>query len=187
VLPVSGQERVLIDTERPHPTDPPRAVNQGPAMQDHRRPGGVPRHPVLVGHRRHRTAQSADLATHLHTGTQRQHLPGSDPGDALRPGLSHTTPLPAPQSPLDQHQPRRTPETVHAAQVNLDAVLRLRPAPARPTPRLGYVDSTLTTTSPTPSSTSSTRRPGNPSIFSCQPDTVTHRQGPPVRCRPRQP
>ena len=92
MLAGGGQERVLIDPQRPHPTNPATAIHKWSAVPHDRDPGGVPSHPILVGHRRHRPAQLTYLATHLHPGPQRQDPTRRSPRSAPSTSCAHSPP-----------------------------------------------------------------------------------------------
>ena len=83
---------VLVDAEGPDRPDPSWVVHQRGAVELDRRPGGVPAHPVLVGHRGHRATELAHLAGDLGPGPEGQDLAGGDAGDLLGPGLLAHTP-----------------------------------------------------------------------------------------------
>lgn len=82
-----GQIAVLVDPQRADLADPPVVVDQGRAVHDGRTHDRVPAHPVLVGHRRDRSAELADLARHLLAGTVGEELARNNAVDPLGPGL----------------------------------------------------------------------------------------------------
>ena len=182
-----GQERVLVHAQRPDPADPAGVVDQRPAMQHHRGPGGVPSDAVLVRHRSHRPAQLAHLAAHFEAGPNGQHLPRRDTVDGFGPGLANAAWLAATPPTLRQHQPGRPAETVSVPELNLDAVLGLGSPATRRAERLGpdrldphhdLADALFDLEDP---------QAGQSQHLLRQPDTVAHRQGPPALTAVEQP
>ena len=62
---------VLVDAESTDPADPVGVIDEGSAVEFDRRPGGVPAHPVLGGHRGDGSTELAHLAGDLGAGSNR--------------------------------------------------------------------------------------------------------------------
>ena len=90
--------KVCSSTPTPVPDPPGRVVDQRPAVEHDRRPGGVPAHPVLGGHRRHR--RHSWPTWRLTSIPARRSAPArGDAREPLGPGLADT--------PVVRHRHRR--------------------------------------------------------------------------------
>ena len=174
---------VLVDAEGADRAHAKRVVHQRGAVQLDRRPGGVPAHPVLLGHRGHRAAELSYLAGDLGAGPDRQHLAGGDAGDLLGPGLLHTPGGPTSPAALVDHQAARPAEAVQITQVHLDPVLGLGPSPTRRAHRFGARRLHVNDHLARHVLDLEHHQPVQSQHLLCQSATVRQCQGPPRACR----
>ena len=187
VLGRGGQARRLVDAELADWADSIRVVDQRCAVLGDRVHDRPPAHAELVGDARDRPCKLTDLAARLPPGATRDDALRIDVVRTLGPGLRVACLFAATPTSLPPHQPSRATEARQVADLDRQAIVRLRARTTRRAPchrrgrlhrdhelvvRLVHCEHA---------------QPVESQKRFRQPDTVAHRQGSPILVAVEQP